>query len=138
MPSFICGVINLRSSVVPVLDLGYRLGMPPVEHGVNTCVMIVETEIDDTVMAMGAQADSVQMVLDIPAADIEAAPRMGANIDTDFIAGMGRHNDKFLIILNIDKVLAREGEELSRRRDPEVCLAAEKEGPAAEGIAASA
>lgn len=125
MPSYISGVINLRGNVVPVLDLGARLGMSPIVPGVNTCVMIVETEIGDSTVAMGALSDSVQMVLDIHASEIEEVPRMGTNIDTDFISGMGRHNDKFLIILNIDKVLAQKGEDLSLCLDMDTLLAAE-------------
>lgn len=138
MPSFICGVINLRGNVVPVLDLGYRLGMAPVTAGKNTCVMIVETKIGGALVAMGAMADSVQMVLDIQAADIEPVPRMGTNIDTEFIAGMGRNNDKFLIILNIDKVLVQEGEDLSFCLDMDPALAPEPAAATAEGAAAAA
>ncbi|HIJ89506.1 MAG: chemotaxis protein CheW [Desulfobulbaceae bacterium] len=136
MPAYISGVINLRGNVVPVLDLGYRLGMKPVVPGVNTCVMIVETEIDGATVSMGAMSDSVQMVLDIQATDIEAVPRMGSNISTDFIAGMGRHDDKFLIILNIDKVLAQDGEDLSLLLDLDTALASEPATQAAEGAAA--
>ena len=108
MPAFISGVINLRGNVVPVMDLGYRLGMPPVEFAKNTCVMIVENEIAGSTVAMGTVADSVQMVVDLQADEIEAVPRMGADINTDFISGMGRQGDKFLILLNIDKVLSGE------------------------------
>ena len=127
MPSYISGVINLRGNVVPVLDLGYRLGMEPVVPGVNTCVMIVETEIDGATVAMGAMSDSVQMVLDIQATDIEAVPRMGTNINTDFIAGIGRQGDKFLILLNIDKVLSGEETEALADIGLGACLALEPE-----------
>lgn len=106
MPQFISGVINLRGSVVPVMDLGYRLGMAPVEFAKNTCVMIVETEIDGATVAMGTVADAVQMVVDLHGDEIEPVPHMGASINTDFITGMGRQEDKFLILLNIDKVLS--------------------------------
>lgn len=112
MPPYISGVINLRGNVVPVLDLGCRLGMEPVVQTKNTCVMIVETTIDEATVAMGTVADSVQMVLDLQTSEIEEVPRMGTNINTDFIDGMGRLGEKFLVILNIDKVLSHKGEDL--------------------------
>ena len=112
MPSYISGVINLRGNVVPVLDLGCRLGMDPVVPTKNTCVMIVETTIDETTFALGTVADSVQMVLDLQTSEIEEVPRMGRNINTDFINGMGKQGEKFLVILNIDKVISHGGEDL--------------------------
>lgn len=127
MPPFISGVINLRGNVVPVMDLGYRLGMEPVDQTKNTCVMIVETMVDDTAIAMGTVADSVQMVLDLLTSEIEAVPRMGTNINTDFINGMGRQGDKFLIILNIDKVLTRDGDEIRRCLDLAESIQEERE-----------
>ena len=136
MPAFISGVINLRGNVVPVMDLGYRLGMPPVEFAKNTCVMIVETEIDGATVAMGTVADSVQMVVDLQADEIEAVPRMGANINTDFITGMGRQGDKFLILLNIDKVLSGEEKKALADIDLGTCLALEPEISTMDGASA--
>ena len=118
MPDYLSGVINLRGNVVPVMDLGQKLGMGPVSHTKNTCIMIVELEIDGNMVEMGVLTDSVQMVLDLAASDIEAVPRMGTNLNTEFIKGMGRQaEDKFLIILDIDKVLASEGEAALRDRE---------------------
>ena len=116
MPDYIAGVINLRGSVVPVVDLGYRLGMAPVEKTVNTCIMIVEIEVEDAEepVAMGVLTDAVQEVLDLSAEDIEPTPAMGSGLNTDFIRGMGRRGDKFLILLDIDKVLTSEGEAMLR------------------------
>ncbi|MCB2183575.1 MAG: chemotaxis protein CheW [Desulfobulbaceae bacterium] len=115
MPDYICGVINLRGSVVPVIDLGYRLGMEPVEKTVNTCIMIVEVKAadDESAVEMGVLADAVQEVIDLDAKDIESPPKMGSGVETNFIKGMGRKDDKFLILLDIDEVLASEGEALS-------------------------
>ncbi|MEW6593545.1 MAG: chemotaxis protein CheW [Thermodesulfobacteriota bacterium] len=111
MPEYLSGVINLRGSVVPVMDLGQKLGMGVISHTKNTCIMIVELEVEGAMVEMGVLTDSVQMVLDLQAEDIEAVPRMGTNLNTEFIKGMGRQGeDKFLIILDIDRVLASEGE----------------------------
>ncbi len=111
MPDYLSGVINLRGNVVPVMDLGQKLGMASIEQTKNTCVMIVELAIEGSMVEMGVLTDSVQMVLDLPADAIEPVPKMGTNLNTEFIKGMGRQGeDKFLIILDIDKVLASEGQ----------------------------
>jgi purine-binding chemotaxis protein CheW len=111
MPDYLSGVINLRGNVVPVMDLGQKLGMGPITHTKNTCVMIVELAMEAGRVEMGVLTDSVQMVLDLAADAIEPVPKMGTNLNTEFIKGMGRQGeDKFLIILDIDKVLASEGE----------------------------
>ncbi len=137
MPSFISGVINLRGNVVPVLDLGCRLGMEPVVPTKNTCVMIVETTIDEAIVAMGTVADSVQMVLDLQTSEIEEVPRMGTDINTDFINGMGRQGDKFLVILNIDKVLSQGGEDLRLCLDLNTALTERTATQATESVAAA-
>jgi purine-binding chemotaxis protein CheW len=118
MPGYLSGVINLRGNVVPVMDLGLKLGMDSIKYTKNTCIMIVELEVDGNRVEMGALTDSVQMVLDLQAGDIEAVPKMGTNLNTEFIKGMGHQSDdKFLIILDIDAVLASEGEVVLRDLD---------------------
>ena len=107
MPDYLSGVINLRGNVVPVVDLGYRLGMPVIEKTINTCIMIVEVivEGESEPVAMGVLTDAVQEVLDLGREDIKPTPKMGSGLNTDFIKGMGRKNDKFMILLDIDRVL---------------------------------
>lgn len=118
MPGYLSGVINLRGNVVPVMDLGLKLGMDSIKYTKNTCIMIVELEVEGNLVEMGVLTDSVQMVLDLQAGDIEAVPKMGTNLNTEFIKGMGRQrDDKFLIILDIDTVLASEGEAVLRDLD---------------------
>jgi purine-binding chemotaxis protein CheW len=121
MPEYLSGVINLRGNVVPVMDLGQKLGMGSIEYTKNTCIMIVELEVDANLVEMGVLTDSVQMVLDLNPEDIESVPKMGTNLNTEFIKGMGRQTEeKFLIILDIDKVLASEGEAALREMDSSV------------------
>jgi len=118
MPDYLSGVINLRGNVVPVMDLGLKLGMEAIIKTKNTCIMIVEIEVDGNKVEMGAITDSVQMVLDLQPENIESVPRMGTNLNTEFIKGMGRREgEKFLIILDIDKVLASEGQATLKQRD---------------------
>ncbi len=107
MPAFIRGVINLRGSVVPVVDLSSRFGRGRTEVSRRTCIVIIEVQgSDDTRQDIGVVVDSVSEVLEIPSSEIEPAPAFGARIRVDFIAGMGKVAGKFVIILNANKVLS--------------------------------
>jgi purine-binding chemotaxis protein CheW len=110
-PEFMRGVINLRGNVVPVVDMRLKFGMPATPKTVNTCVIIVEVTVDDEALVLGAMADSVQEVLDLDQNQIEPAPRIGSRLNTEFIRGMGKHGEEFIIILDIDRVFS--GDELS-------------------------
>jgi purine-binding chemotaxis protein CheW len=105
-PEFMRGVINLRGSVVPVVDLRLKFGMSKTENGVNTCVIITEVTVDGDTTVLGALADSVQEVLDLEPGSIAPAPKIGTKLRTDFIKGMGKRDDRFIIILDIDKVFS--------------------------------
>ena len=105
-PDFMRGVINLRGNVVPVVDMRLKFGLSMTEKTVNTCVIITEIDVDGETTVVGAMADSVQEVLDLEPEQIEPPPRIGSKMNTDFIMGMGKHNDQFIIILNIDKVFS--------------------------------
>lgn len=105
-PSYMRGVINLRGSVVPVMDLRLKFGMVRTEKTVNTCIIIAEIEMDGETTVLGALADSVQEVLDLEADQIEPPPRIGTKLRTEFIKGMGKHGEEFIIILDIDKVFS--------------------------------
>ena len=106
MPAFIRGVINLRGAVVPVVDLAARFGGGQSEIGKRTCIVIVEMNQGDTKQDLGIMVDAVSEVLEIQGADIEPAPAFGARIRADFISGMGKVAGKFVIILDIQKVLS--------------------------------
>lgn len=105
-PPYMRGVINLRGGVVPVMDLRLKFGMAKTEKTVNTCIIIVEIELEGELTVLGVLADSVQEVLDLSADQIEPAPRMGTKLRTEFIRGMGKHGEALLIILDIDKVFS--------------------------------
>lgn len=108
MPAFIRGVINLRGSVVPVIDLSARFGGKPTQVARRTCIVIVEVPDEDMRHDIGIIVDAVSEVLEIPAGEIEPPPSFGAKIRADFIFGMGKVAGKFVILLNIDKVLSVE------------------------------
>jgi len=106
MPSFIRGVINLRGSVVPVIDLSARFGGKVTELSRRTCIVIVEVTDEETRHDIGIMVDAVSEVLDIPGSEIEPPPSFGARIRADFIFGMGKVAGTFVIILSINKVLS--------------------------------
>jgi purine-binding chemotaxis protein CheW len=101
-------VINLRGSVVPVVDLRLKFGMTMKEQTVNNCVIIVEIAVGGETMVLGAWVDSVQEVLDLVPDSIEPAPRIGTRKKMEFIKGMGKQDGRLIIILDIDKVFSTE------------------------------
>ena len=107
-PESIRGVINLRGRAVPVVDVRLKFGMPETTRTVDTCIIIVEVNLAGEETVLGALADSVKEVMDIEPGDIEPAPRMGTSIRADFIRGIGKQNDQFIILLDIDRVFSEE------------------------------
>jgi purine-binding chemotaxis protein CheW len=105
-PEFMRGVINLRGSVVPVVDMRLKFGLPATEQGVNTCIIIVEVVVDGETTVLGALADSVREVLELEPEQIEPAPRIGTRLNIEFIRGMGKRDEQFMIILDIDRVFS--------------------------------
>jgi len=106
MPAFIRGVINLRGAVVPVIDLAARFGGKASDVQRRTCIVIVEVQQEEGKHDLGVMVDAVSEVLEIPGTEIEPAPAFGARIRADFIAGMGKVDGKFVIILDIQQVLS--------------------------------
>jgi purine-binding chemotaxis protein CheW len=107
MPVFLKGIINLRGGVVPVVDLRIKFGLPSSEKTVNTCIIIMDITIDNEKTIIGALADSVQEVMTIEPDQIEPPPKIGTRLDTVFIRGMGKKNDKFVILIDIDKIFSQ-------------------------------
>jgi purine-binding chemotaxis protein CheW len=107
-PEFMRGVINLRGSVVPVVDLRLKFGMAATERTVNTCIIITEVTVDGDTTVLGCLADAVQEVLDLDPGSIAPAPRIGTKLRTEFIRGLGKRDERFIILLDIDKVFSAE------------------------------
>jgi len=105
-PDFMRGVINLRGHAVPVMDLRLKFGMPKAAATVDTCIIIVEVDFEGDRIIMGGMVDSVREVFEIPSDRIEAAPRMGTSISTDYIKGIGKQDDVFIIILDIARIFS--------------------------------
>jgi len=106
MPDFICGAINLRGQIVPVIDLLERLGNGKSDVGKRSCIVIVEMKFSNETLSIGVIVDAVSKVMDFKNSDIEPAPSFGGAVETDFIDGMGKVGENFVVILNIDRVLS--------------------------------
>jgi len=107
-PEYMCGVINLRGHAVPIVDLRLKFGMEKGELTVNTCLIIVEVGQEGESVALGALVDSVREVIDLRGDEVEPAPKMGTAIDTDFIRGMAKQDNEFIIVLDIDRIFSAE------------------------------
>ncbi len=136
------GVINLRGSVVPVVDLAAKFGFPPLAVSNRTCIVIVDVEADRDRAVIGIMVEAVNAVIDLSPADVEAPPSFGTGISTEHLRGMGRVGDRFVPILDVDQVLSGDGLLISvlppsrdegepGRRDHEPAV----EGPDAAGAA---
>lgn len=122
-PEFMAGVINLRGSVVPVVDLRLCFEMSKTETTRNTCIVVVEVQLDGEATIIGALADSVEEVIDLEPEQIQPAPHIGMQIRTDFIRGMGKRDAQFIMILDIDRVFS--ADELAAVRGQETGRPAE-------------
>jgi purine-binding chemotaxis protein CheW len=118
-PEFMRGVINLRGSVVPVIDLRLNFGMTRTEQTINTCIIVVEVNLEEEIIVLGVLADSVQEVVEMEPESIEPPPQLGTRLNTKFIKGMGKVNSNFVMILDIDKIFsAKDLSELQTSPEP--------------------
>ena len=107
-PPWIRGVINLRGSVVPVIDLAVKFGFSDRRVTKRTCIVIVEVNLEGSQTVMGLIVDGVSQVIDLQRQDIEPAPAFGTRVRVDFLQGLGKVGKKFVLILNIDRTLSIE------------------------------
>lgn len=111
-PDYLRGVINVRGSVVPVIDMRLKFNMDETEETIDTCIIVIEVLLegsrDGKTTILGVLADSVQEVVDLEPEQIEPAPEIGNQLKTEFITGIGKKDDKFIIILKINKILTAE------------------------------
>ena len=108
MPNYVDGAINLRGSVIAVVNLHQRLGVKDKDISQKTCIVIVEVCLNQCIVEVGFKVDSVSQVFDICDAHIEEPPSLGGQIDTHFIQGMGKVNGKIVVLLDTTKVLTIE------------------------------
>lgn len=106
MPAFIRGVMNLRGAVVPVIDLAVRFGRNETGISRRTCIVIIEVANENMQQYIGILVDAVHEVLAIRAADVEPPPQFGSRIRVDFISGMAKVDHRFVVLLDVEKVLS--------------------------------
>src|SRR5258708_15222500 len=105
-PEGVRGVINLRGSVVPGIDLALKLRLSASVAGKLTCIVITEVECEGEATVMGVMADAVREVIDLKPQDVEAPPTFGTRVKVDYLLGMARSGKKFCLILDTEKVLS--------------------------------
>lgn len=105
MPDFVRGVINLRGSVVPVIDLSARFGRGQSQINSRSCVVILEVGNEGAEQEIGVIVDAVSEVREISASEIEPAPSFGTRVRADFISGMGKVDERFVIVLDVQRVV---------------------------------
>jgi purine-binding chemotaxis protein CheW len=107
-PRWVRGVINLRGSVVPVIELAVRFDQAPCGPTRSTCIVIAEVELDSEAVVVGVLADSVSQVVELPEADVQPAPSFGTRVRVDYLLGLGRVGERLLLMLDVDKLLSAE------------------------------
>lgn len=106
-PNYVKGVINLRGKIIPVIELRTKFALSPRDYTEETCIIVVDvSDGGDERYQMGVIVDSVREVIDIPKDAIETAPRFGGDLNTSYILGMGKLNDRMLILLDLDRVMS--------------------------------
>jgi purine-binding chemotaxis protein CheW len=107
-PACVRGVTNLRGTVIPVIDLAIKFGMPEVVLTRFTCIVVVEVDFKGQWSAMGVLADTVTEVMHLGAADVEPPPSFGTRVQSEYLAGLGRLHDQFVLLLDTEKLLSPE------------------------------
>jgi purine-binding chemotaxis protein CheW len=106
MPDHVRGVINLRGAVLPVIDLAAKFGHGPSEPARTTCIVVAETKLGPEMLTVGVMADAVSEVVDIADDAIEPPPSFGTGVRADFLTGMGKLDNRLLLVLDVDRVLS--------------------------------
>lgn len=125
-PAYMAGVINNRGSVVPIINLRAKFGLELVDATQDTCIIILEVTHEDEKLNVGVLVDSVQEVIDLDGDQIEPPPKIGIKLDTEFIQGIGKVDEKFVILLNIEKILTTEELVIIKDSDEKAVLAGQK------------
>jgi purine-binding chemotaxis protein CheW len=107
-PPYMRGVVNVRGQAIPVVDLRMRFGLPSIPNSVNTRICVMELEVDGEITVIGGIADSVHEVIELDPSSIDPPPRIAMRWRTEFISGMGKRGDDFIIILNVNAVFSSE------------------------------
>ena len=105
-PEYMAGIINLRGKVLPLIDTKVKFGLSPIEFKVDTCIIVIEIEVEGEVLQIGTLVDAVLEVLEISGSDIQPSPSIEAKYKLEFIRGMIRKDEEFIMLLNLDEVFS--------------------------------
>ncbi|MCV9386382.1 chemotaxis protein CheW [Reichenbachiella ulvae] len=105
-PKHMAGVQNLRGKILPLIDTKVKFGLDPIKETVDTCIVVIEMEVEGEKTLVGTLVDAVQEVVTVPSAEIQSSPSIDAKFDLDFVSGMFKKGDKFIMLLNLDKTFA--------------------------------
>lgn len=105
-PDYMRGVINLRGKVLPVLDTRIKFGLPVTEDNVDTCIVVLDVDMDGEAIQLGALVDSVEEVLELGDSDIEPPPSLGNKFNPEYLHGMVKRDDQFIMVLDVNKVFS--------------------------------
>lgn len=114
MPDAMCGVINVRGSVVPVIDARTKFGMAPAERTINSCIVVMESDSDRGKFSWGALVDAVEEVIELDGSQVEPPPRVGTGAGSEMLKGIGKRAGRFVMILDLMQVFR--GQELDLQR----------------------
>jgi purine-binding chemotaxis protein CheW len=105
-PAFLRGVINLRGNVLPVIDTRVKFRLPQIDDNINSCIIVLSVAIDNTPITIGAVVDAVQEVMEIEQKSVQPAPTVGSKYKSEFLEGMVKVKDHFIMMLNLDRVFS--------------------------------
>lgn len=105
-PEYMKGVINLRGTVLPVIDTRVKFGMSPIEYTQNTCIIVLDITMENESVHVGALVDGVQAVLEIENHQIMPAPSIGSKYKSEFIDGVANINEQFVMLLDMDAIFS--------------------------------
>lgn len=131
-PEYMVGVINLRGTVLPVVDTKVRFDIGKTEFTNNTCILVMNIDINENKVHIGALVDSVQEVIEIETNRVEPPPSIGDKYKSDFIEGMVRHNDEFIMLLDMDKIFSSDELSILKQTTKEAETQIETEEPPEE------
>ncbi|HOF34639.1 MAG TPA: chemotaxis protein CheW [Spirochaetota bacterium] len=114
MPEYITGVLNLRGSVVPVINLRQKFGFNDLDYSADTAIIIVESCIDGENIIAGALVDSIRGVITFDESEIEPPPKVGLHVNIEMVHSIGKKEHNFVLILDSDKVLFDENANISK------------------------
>lgn len=126
-PPYMKGVINLRGSVLPLIDTRVKFDLGETEFTTSTCILVLDIELNNESVHVGALVDSVQEVIEIDDSQIQPPPSIGSKYKSEFIEGMAKINDEFIMLLNMDLIFSTQEISLLRESSGEVEVSEEKE-----------